>query len=711
VPAGQAGRLAVLWARALVAVLLLALALPRPAAAEVRAAAPDTFAAALSAAGPGDVLDLAPGDYGTLGIGGRRFAGAPLTIRSADPARPARFAALKLDRAEGLVLEGLVFAFRATPGKDQGRLRVSEINRSRAVTLRGCVFAGDVARGVGPKYDGFATAFGLAVRWSSDVTIEQSEFRTWFRGLVVGQSEGITLRGSTFHAIRSDGANFADVRRVLIERNTFRDFARAPAAGDHSDMIQFWTNGTREATAGITIRDNVFNSGRGLYTQSIFMRNEEVDTGRAGRAMFYRDVAITGNVIVNAHLHGITVGETAGLRIEANTLVRNPASAGGGNNVALWTPTIRVKPASERVTIRANVTPGIDGPDKRPDWTVQGNLIVQDRDPAAPGHYDAVFVAARTGDPRDLSSFAYLPGGPAARGVGAPALRLDRMAAGGAVALIRAERDPRFVNRFRFDAGLGRLPAGAEPVWRFGDGTEARGTAVEHTFAAPGRHRVTLAAGAARAAAEVTVPDPDLLRLPEGAGAFLARGRALGLPDLPLAPLPGGGQALRLGAGVVAIPAGHVAGLAGARDMDLSLRFRAESRAGGARDPSGEILRVHGILVVALTPTGSLRLQLATAGAAKPAVVTTAPLRLHDGRWHDARLRYDAARGEITVEIDGVLRSRARVAGAGAAAGGAPLAAAQRDLTFGNPFGKQSFSGLVSAFALSAGATGFAPAP
>lgn len=66
-------------------------------------------------------------------------------------------------------------------------------------------------------------------------------------------------------------------------------------------------------SVNIVIPGNILNSGAGVWNQSIFMRNEKVDTQDPGPEMFYRDIVIEENVILNAHQHGITVGETDGL--------------------------------------------------------------------------------------------------------------------------------------------------------------------------------------------------------------------------------------------------------------------------------------------------------------------------------------------------------------------------------------------------------------
>jgi hypothetical protein len=686
--------------------LAAALALPAPDPGAI--ATPAALAAALAAAAPGAVLRLAPGEYGALALR-RAFGDAdrPVMLRSADPARPARFSGLRISGAQGLVLQDLVFDYRFAAGDDPNDLRVFQITGARDITFRGALFDGDRAFGAGPKHDGFPAAQGVVIRGSAGITVEDSEIRGWKRGMVIGHSTGITLRGNRFHDIRSDGLNFAAVRDVLVEGNRFGPFTRSPAAGDHADMIQFWTTGTKTPSENITLRDNILFSGTGLYTQSIFMRNEEVDRGRQGREMFYRNVTITGNVIVNAHLHGITTGATDGLVIANNTLVRNPASSGTTGRAGLWTPTIRIATISDNVTVTGNVTPGIAGPDKAAAgsaWRVAGNLITQTADPTAPDHVEALFVAPQGGDPATLAPFTYLPGGAAdGRRLGAAGLRPEAVAGGPAapLALIRPMRDARLVNRFVFDAGVSR---GAGPArWQFGDGTTAEGRRVSHDFAAPGSYRVTLTLGAggglAETAVQVRVPAAELLRLaPEG---LLARqdGELRALAEVPVVPAPDGGVMIPLGRGRPAaeIPRSAIADLFGAWDFALDLRLRSAATA----DASGEILRLHRGFGLAMSPAGGIDAWVLPQGVKRPVRLRTAPLRLNDGRWHAVGLRYDAAAGEMAVLVDGRLRVRARVA--------APLGPPGRwNLSLGSPFGKKTFDGDLAALTLTANARSFA---
>ena len=402
--------------RSLHRVLLIVVALlaPLPVPAQESGPSSDLHAAIER----GGTVTLSGGDHGALDLRNRTFdPGNPLVLRAADPADPPRFSGLLLARTANVVLEGLVLDYRFAPG-DPPHLRPFRIENSSGIVLRDLLIDGDVARGTGTGSDGFPTAFGLGITGSTGVTLERSEIRGFYRGIVVGTSTDIVVRGNDIHALRMDGMNFAQVKGVAIEDNWIHDFDRSVDSADHADMIQFWTNGTTAPSEDIVIRGNLLNSGRGAYTQSIFMRNDLVDRGLAGPEMFYRNIVIENNFILNAHLHGIAVGETDGLAIRNNTVVRNPLSEGAQDNPPLWNPRISVSPASRDVAIERNVVSRLGGPEAQPDWVVRDNVFVQDEGRMRPNFYGTVFVG---GDPRDPASFMPRPGGPLdGRDLGAP---------------------------------------------------------------------------------------------------------------------------------------------------------------------------------------------------------------------------------------------------------------------------------------------------
>ena len=459
--------------------------------------------AALAAAKGGDVIELAPGNYGTLRLLARRDPWAAfasrVTIRSAQAEHPAVFDAIELRGVYNLALEGVKIDYRYSAGDPLYKPIVS-IRDSGDIALLHVVLDGDNARTTGTPADGFATGIGLAVKGSRGIEVRDSEIFTFHRGATFGTVDGLTISGNDVHDMRSDGMDFASVQNVLIENNHIHDFRKAADTGDHTDMIQFWTNGTDRPSRAVTITRNFLDIGGGGNTHSIFLRNEEVDHGRAGDEMFYRDITIEDNVIRNAHLHGITVGETDGLKIVANTLIQSVSVREGGR---VSRPAINVKDGSRNVAIDRNVAPMIafkpPGPDR--NWSIGTNLVIQRETPGRKDHYRNIFVNAETAGAATLDDLKFLPGSEAARqNLGSPLSRFDTTP---------ATPQGYIVNRSASADGLaqqldatsvygpaGKLDATAAAfVWNFGDGASGEGPRVKHVFAQPGRYDVTVNIG------------------------------------------------------------------------------------------------------------------------------------------------------------------------------------------------------------------------
>ena len=237
---------------------------------------------ALRAARGGETIALAPGDYGALEFSGLAPA-APVTLRSADPADPARLSGMTLRDVSNLRLEGLVFDYAYEPGTRATGARPFQIFGGSDLAIVHATFDGDLASGTGSAADdGYAAGTGLFARDTHGLEIRGSLFHTLFRGAVLREIDDLAVVGNRVTEIRSDGLNFVAVQRALVEGNEITSFRRSPESGDHADLIQFWTNKTDRPSTQVTIRGNVLHAGGGAATQSIFMRNEEVDNGRAG---------------------------------------------------------------------------------------------------------------------------------------------------------------------------------------------------------------------------------------------------------------------------------------------------------------------------------------------------------------------------------------------------------------------------------------------
>jgi parallel beta-helix repeat protein len=288
------------------------------------AVTPATLAAALNNAKGGDTLILGVGTYDIPRS--PRFDGQ-VTLKSVYPGA-ARVKSMALDGAKGLVFDWIMFDYTALPGAELYEAPFT-VSNSQDIGFLRCIYDGDLATGRNVIDNGYATGIGLQVTGCNGITVSDCTFAKWYRGLVIGESVNIAVLNNDVSAIRSDGMNFMQVQKIRIEGNRVHDFAAAPNSNDHSDMIQFWTTNTTAQSTDITIRNNTLDVAKGTWSQSLFMRNELVDQGQATLAeMAYRNVLIENNTISNAHVHGITVGESIGLTVRKNAVIAaeiNPA--------------------------------------------------------------------------------------------------------------------------------------------------------------------------------------------------------------------------------------------------------------------------------------------------------------------------------------------------------------------------------------------------
>ncbi|MEO6299959.1 MAG: right-handed parallel beta-helix repeat-containing protein, partial [Paracoccaceae bacterium] len=254
---------------------------------------------ALAHATGGETIQLASGNYGNLSLGTSTGHNGTfptnVTITSADPLHPATFSGFALNGVSNLTLDGVVCDYTFKTG-DPVYTAPFSINGGDHITIKNSTFDGDVAKGTATAADGFATGLGLTVTGTQNLVIQGNEISNFYRGLTVSETTNATIAGNDVHAIRSDGMDFIQVQGITIEANHIHDFLTSPDSGDHPDMIQFWTSGTTQPSTDIVIRGNLLDSGNGTWTQSIFMRNEMVDQGLAGQAMYYRNVTIEQNV-------------------------------------------------------------------------------------------------------------------------------------------------------------------------------------------------------------------------------------------------------------------------------------------------------------------------------------------------------------------------------------------------------------------------------
>ncbi len=654
---------------------------------------------ALQAAKACDTILLSAGNYGTLYlyVGYQpwvQFAGE-VTIKSADSSNPAVFNNVRLSGVKNLTIDGVKFDYVYKAGDAEWAAPFLIDYASSHLTIRNSVFDGDLAQGTGTYADGYGTGVGLRVDGNglSYLTVENNKFFKWHRAATFGGGDYITVRGNEVSEIRSDGMDFADTDDVVIEGNYYHDFRQSVQSGDHMDMIQFWTNGTVSPSENITIRNNILDAKGGDYTQSIFMRNDRVDTGAAGLEMYYQNVLIENNTIHNGHIHGITVGETNGLIVRNNTLLHN-IDAGGMDSI--YIPVINMKDASLGVTISSNIVPSFSLT-ATASRTLSNNVVVQNQFPDRANYVGSLFVDGLAGELSNAGSdLMVIPGSTLEQtGAGSSFTRFNKNPATPVAYIIDTPGVGKNLNVHTLDASNVYGTSGKGTVsgasWDFGDGTSGSGVVTSHTYAQGGKYvvRVTLSTSVGTVVADKTidVTDSKVVNMP-------LDGSLANLGSAPTATYTWSNAAYATGktglaAQFVPLSSGamnliNIAGLEKQLSGITQLSWAMDVKANGT--PTGRTLWMHTAFGNTITGTSLTANWYTPAGEVSQTVSSSALL---DGNWHRIGAIYDGVAGIKKIYVDGVLVAQASVAP------GSINIASNRALSIGAyPFGSQ-FNGLI----------------
>lgn len=262
--------------------------------------------AAINSAHGGETIVLAPGVYADLAFKAGLTFTKPVTITSADRLKRAVVRDFTLNKVHGVRFTYLELAALDRDVVADGSYWGFKVLRSKDIHFDNVSIHGSLDGD--PSND----VSGLQFRWSSNVSVTNSEFQQLERGLLVSQVNDAMVYGNTVHDMRSDGLDFVEVGNVKITGNTIGNFR--PAPGDHPDGIQFWTRKSKSASHDVLIADNVILRSEGEHIQGIFMRDEEL-------VLHYERMVITNNLVVGTGYHGISIGGAKGLTITNNTLI------------------------------------------------------------------------------------------------------------------------------------------------------------------------------------------------------------------------------------------------------------------------------------------------------------------------------------------------------------------------------------------------------
>lgn len=215
-------------------------------------ATPGTLPAILAAAGDGDTVVLAKGQYSNLALKNRTYA-TPLTI----DARAATIFGFRTTNVDGLKVIGGEFRLPPpTVNAKNGKIgyhQAVRLDRSRNVTLTAATLKG-TATVPGAPADAYGEGIGTLIYQSENVEVSDSQFSGLKTGISVGRTEGFRFLRNTFSFQRSDGINIGESRKGLIEGNECRDTRRRDT--EHADCIQLFSRPTSPPTADIVLRKN-----------------------------------------------------------------------------------------------------------------------------------------------------------------------------------------------------------------------------------------------------------------------------------------------------------------------------------------------------------------------------------------------------------------------------------------------------------------------
>ncbi|WP_066723617.1 right-handed parallel beta-helix repeat-containing protein [Sphingomonas pituitosa] len=273
-------------------------------AATIAVATPTELPAALKRAQPGDVIQLAPGRYGVATI-----TASDVTIRSADPKRPALFDRIAINDARNLVLSGVEVSYTPAPGEPNWQVMI-RITGGSNITIDNTyvhgVIDGDVSRDVNGIW-----AYGV-----DGLTVSNSRFLEINAGIKVDTSRGVVIRGNDIGWIGNDAIEIPGSNGVTIAWNTVHDFRTNP--GMHPDFVQCWTTRQTSGCKNVRIFRNEILGSPGHEPQGVFFGDED---GVGG----YENIEITGNRFYMTMWHAISLSSRPkNVTIRFNEVVAGP---------------------------------------------------------------------------------------------------------------------------------------------------------------------------------------------------------------------------------------------------------------------------------------------------------------------------------------------------------------------------------------------------
>lgn len=226
--------------------------------------------AAITAAASGDVILLAPGNYGALTVNNKQ--NGPV-LRSQNTSNKARLTTTQLYNCSGFTLDALEL-----------------VSTSRAVLMNNC----------------------------NNMVVQNCDFTDGEKGIAINNGSNFEIAYNVFNNLNNDAIAASGVDELWIHHNIVGQMA-VPAGSAHNDVVQI--HPTQGTSSNITIEDNDFRPGQ-LAVQLILF----------GFGMTGNNFTVRRNTIIGGHPYGIqSDSNITNLTITDNVVVSDPDIPGNGN--------------------------------------------------------------------------------------------------------------------------------------------------------------------------------------------------------------------------------------------------------------------------------------------------------------------------------------------------------------------------------------------
>jgi len=307
---------------------------PPPPTAPANAGNVAALTAALAAATGGEVITLAPGNYGNVTLSGKAYA-SKVTVKSDGGAL---FGRISITGGKNLCFDGITLDWFPTAATLDHHAGFTATN-TEGLTLANCVFTGHPHPTTNEQ-----VGRGISVQPGKNLTLTGNDVSGFRRGILTSDVDGMRIAFNHVHDNRTSILSGGGVSNVLIEGNHLETSrpVNFGGAGDHGDVIHYWTpTGQTAVNRNFVIRNNFMEQGDGTALLGIYLDNNNELHG-------FADVLIENNVLHNGSGQGIRLEDVAGGVVRNNTLLQ---SKGDYHDA----PRIRVEAGCRDIVLRDNI--------------------------------------------------------------------------------------------------------------------------------------------------------------------------------------------------------------------------------------------------------------------------------------------------------------------------------------------------------------------